>query len=167
MKITKDNLQSEFENYKQFLKDNEMRQKVQDAIEISEFYGEDADITRAVDAICDMVNSWIAKNKQAEKPSTDDHNRRLRLAKAKAKAARARLELMNLNGIGDAAIANRKKATNTTLSLFDDVREHFDKHWDVERGEYVYTDFDGDLWHKNRQGHFCLLNGTRSRIRKE
>ncbi|MBO4601625.1 MAG: hypothetical protein J5651_00500 [Salinivirgaceae bacterium] len=59
--ITKQNLKSEFENYKQFLKNDEMRQKVQEAIEISEFYGEDTDITRAVDAICEMVNRFIDK----------------------------------------------------------------------------------------------------------
>lgn len=62
MRITKDNLASEYENYKMYLKDDEMRNKVKDAIEISEFYGEDADITKAVDSIVDMVNEQISKN---------------------------------------------------------------------------------------------------------
>ena len=160
MKITKDNLASEYENYKQYLKDAEMRSNVKDAIEISEFYGENEDITKAVDAIAEMVNIWIEKNKKPEKTPTDDKTKRLRLAKAKAKAARGRLKLMTINGIGDVTTAKRRKnAGATQCSLFDDVRERFDKHWDAERGEYVYTDFDGDLWHKNKQGHFCLLNG--------
>lgn len=73
MRITKDNLASEYENYKMYLKDDEMRNKVKDAIEISEFYGEDADITKAVDSIVDMVNEQISKNgKKAQKPKTDE-----------------------------------------------------------------------------------------------
>ncbi len=66
MRITKDNLASEYENYKMYLKDDEMRNKVKDAIEISEFYGEDADITKAVDSIVDMVNEQISKNGKKE-----------------------------------------------------------------------------------------------------
>ena len=64
MKITKDNLAIEYENYKKYLKDDEMRSKVKDAIDISEFYGEDEDITKAVDATVEMVNNWIAKNEK-------------------------------------------------------------------------------------------------------
>lgn len=66
MRITKDNLASEYETYKMYLKDDEMRNKVKDAIEISEFYGEDADITKAVDSIVDMVNEQISKNGKKE-----------------------------------------------------------------------------------------------------
>ena len=64
MKITKDNLASEFENYKKFLKDDDMRSKVKDTIEISEFYDEDADIKKAVDEMVEMVNEQIAKNEK-------------------------------------------------------------------------------------------------------
>lgn len=64
MKITKDNLASEFENYKKFLKDDDMRSKVKDTIEISEFYDEDADIKKAVDEMVKMVNEQIAKNEK-------------------------------------------------------------------------------------------------------
>ena len=72
MKITKDNLKSEFENYKQYLKDDEMRSKVQETFDLVEFYGEDDDITKAVDAICDMVNSYIDQNaKPKEEPKKE------------------------------------------------------------------------------------------------
>ena len=62
MKITKDNLQSEYDNYKDYLRDDEMREKVRETFDLIEFYGEDDDITQAVDAICGMVNKFIAKN---------------------------------------------------------------------------------------------------------
>ena len=64
VKITKDNLASEFENYKKFLKDDDMRSKVKDTIEISEFYDDDADIKKAVDEMVEMVNEQIAKNEK-------------------------------------------------------------------------------------------------------
>lgn len=64
VKITKDNLSSEFENYKKFLKDDDMRSKVKDTIEISEFYDEDADIKKAVDEMVEMVNEQIEKNEK-------------------------------------------------------------------------------------------------------
>ena len=70
MKITKDNLASEFENYKKFLKDDDMRSKVKDTIEISEFYDEDADIKKTVDEMVKMVNEQIAKNEKKEESST-------------------------------------------------------------------------------------------------
>ena len=66
VKITKDNLASEFENYKKFLKDDDMRSKVKDTIEISEFYDDDADIKKTVDEMVKMVNEQIAKNEKNE-----------------------------------------------------------------------------------------------------
>lgn len=66
VKITKDNLASEYDNYAPYLKDDEMRSKVKDVIAISDFYGEDDDITKAVDEMVKMVNSWIEKNQKKE-----------------------------------------------------------------------------------------------------
>ena len=66
MKITKENLQSEFENYKQYLKDDEMRQKVQDTFDLIEFYDEDEGVRKSVDAMVELANQWIEKNKPAE-----------------------------------------------------------------------------------------------------
>lgn len=160
MNITKDNLQSEFQAYERYLKDDEMRSKVQETFELIEFYDEDNDCRRAVDAICEMVNRFIAKGKTAEpaKPAaSDDKERRLKLLKLKAKAIKMKLELRKLDGMDalDTVAPNR----TAQRQMVDDVREHFAKHWDAERGEYVYTDFDGDQWYKNKKGHFCLLNG--------
>jgi hypothetical protein len=169
MNITKDNLQSEFQAYERYLKDDEMRSKVQETFELIEFYDEANDCRRAVDAICEMVNRFIAKGKTAEpaKPAaSDDKERRLKLLKLKAKAIKMKLELMKLDGIGQPTLFDGMDALDTVApsrkaqrKMVDDVREHFAKHWDAERGEYVYTDFDGDIWHKNKKGHFCLLNG--------
>lgn len=70
MKITRENLASEYENYKNLLKDNEMRSKVRETIDdLLEFYGEDDDITKAVDAIVEMVNLYVSKN---DKGKTQD-----------------------------------------------------------------------------------------------
>ena len=67
MKITRENLASEYENYKNLLKDNEMRSKVRETIDdLLEFYGEDDEITKAVDAIVKMVNLYVAKNGKVE-----------------------------------------------------------------------------------------------------
>ena len=99
MNITKDNLQSEFQAYERYLKDDEMRSKVQETFELIEFYDEDNDCRRAVDAICEMVNRFIAKGKTAEqaKPAaSDDKERRLKLLKLKAKAIKMKLELMKI-----------------------------------------------------------------------
>lgn len=74
MKITKENLQSEFESYKQYLKDDEMRQKVQDTFDLIEFYDEDEGVRKSVDAMVELANQWIEKNKPAEpkaEPETD------------------------------------------------------------------------------------------------
>ncbi|MBO7478152.1 MAG: hypothetical protein J6U04_09495 [Salinivirgaceae bacterium] len=170
MNITKDNLQSEFQAYERYLKDDEMRSKVQETFELIEFYDEDNDCRRAVDAICEMVNRFIAKGKTAEpaKPAaSDDKERRLKLLKLKAKAIKMKLELRKLDGIGQPTLFDGMDALDTVApsrkaqrQMADDVREHFAKHWDAERGEYVYTDFDGDQWYKNKKGHFCLLNGA-------
>ena len=99
-------------------------------------------------------------------PTSDDEARarRIRIAKAKAKAAMAMLELMALDGVSDPTLFDgldvaAPRQTTGVQGQLDDVREHFKKHWDAKRGEYVYTDFDGDQWYKNRKGHFCLLNG--------
>ena len=67
MKITRENLASEYENYKNLLKDNEMRSKVRETIDdLLDFYGEDDEITKAVDAIVKMVNLYVAKNGKVE-----------------------------------------------------------------------------------------------------
>lgn len=177
MNITKDNLQSEFQAYERYLKDDEMRSKVQETFELIEFYDEDNDCRRAVDAICEMVNRFIAKGKTAEpaKPAaSDDKERRLKLLKLKAKAIKMKLELRKLDGIGQPTLFDGMDALDTVApnrtaqrQMVDDVREHFAKHWDAERGEYVYTDFDGDQWYKNKKGHFCLLNGATNKTRKD
>ena len=70
MKITRENLASEYENYKNLLKDNEMRSMVRETIDdLLEFYGEDDDITKAVDAIVEKVNLYVSKN---DKGKTQD-----------------------------------------------------------------------------------------------
>lgn len=76
MKITRENLASEYENYKDLLKDNEMRSKVRETIDdLLEFYGEDDEITKAVDAIVKMVNLYVAKNGKVETgENTDTQN---------------------------------------------------------------------------------------------
>lgn len=80
MKITKDNLASEFENYKKFLKDDDMRSKVKDTIEISEFYDDDADIKKTVDEMVEMVNEQIAKNeKKEEKPKKKEPKKEVKV----------------------------------------------------------------------------------------
>ena len=73
MKITRENLASEYENYKNLLKDNEMRSKVRETIDdLLEFYGEDDEITKAVDAIVKMVNLYVAKNGKVETDENTD-----------------------------------------------------------------------------------------------
>ena len=69
MKITKENLASEFDNYKHLLKDDEMRQKVQEVFPMVKYYGEDEDIDKTVNLYVEMVNQWIEKDesKPAEK----------------------------------------------------------------------------------------------------
>lgn len=59
-KITIENLASEYENYKNLIKNEEVRSAVREAIDdLLEFYGQDADITKAVDAAVEMVNMEI------------------------------------------------------------------------------------------------------------
>ena len=65
MKITKENLASEFDNYKHLLKDDEMRQKVQEVFPMVKYYGVDEDITKTVDLFVEMVNEWIGKSETA------------------------------------------------------------------------------------------------------
>lgn len=85
MKITKDNLQSEYDNYKDYLRDDEMREKVRETFDLIEFYGEDADITQAVDAIVDMVNKYIEKASQpqpkADKPKNEKNAKKPKFRK--------------------------------------------------------------------------------------
>ena len=73
MKITRENLASEYDNYKSMLKDDEMRSKVRETIDdLLEFYGEDEEITKAVDAIVELVNRYVAKNDKAETDENAD-----------------------------------------------------------------------------------------------
>lgn len=69
MKITRENLASEYDNYKSMLKDDEMRSKVRETIDdLLEFYGEDEGITKAVDAIVEMVNKQVSKSPKNDEP---------------------------------------------------------------------------------------------------
>ena len=69
MKITRENLASEYDNYKSMLKDDEMRSKVRETIDdLLEFYGEDEGITKAVDAIVELVNKQISKSPKNDEP---------------------------------------------------------------------------------------------------
>ncbi|MBR3947629.1 MAG: hypothetical protein IKJ56_11105 [Bacteroidales bacterium] len=73
MKITRENLASEYDSYKSMLKDDEMRSKVRETIDdLLEFYGEDEEITKAVDAIVELVNRYVAKNDKAETDGNAD-----------------------------------------------------------------------------------------------
>ena len=62
--ITRENLASEYDNYKHLLKDDEMRSKVRETIDdLLEFYGDDEPlISEAVDAMVGLVNYYVAKN---------------------------------------------------------------------------------------------------------
>ena len=62
--ITRENLASEYDNYKSMLKDDEMRSKVRETIDdLLEFYGDDEPlISEAVDAMVGLVNYYVAKN---------------------------------------------------------------------------------------------------------
>ncbi len=75
MKITKENLASEFDNYKHLLKDDEMRQNVQKVFPMVKHYGKNENIDNAVDAYVKMVNEWIEKSEKksssAQKPKSE------------------------------------------------------------------------------------------------
>lgn len=139
VKIMKDNLASEFENYKKFLKDDDMRSKVKDTIEISEFYDEDADIKKAVDEMVEMVNEQIAKN---EKKSSQQ----------KKEQEPKDIELIwDLAANTYALWIDHKKVDDSVFTTIEGLAEYIQLHYpELMKRKDVILQLENYGWEKNK-----------------